>query len=70
MHQYGYYIRGEKVVLGTVDNNKLNQKQKEINHANKIDPASRWFIEPVSKPPLTKEAAEILAACFPKPREN
>ena len=45
MYQYGYYVAGEKVVLGTIGQSEFDGKQKEINWANKIDPGSRWFIE-------------------------
>ena len=45
MYQYGYYVAGEKVVLGTIGQSEFDGKQKEINWANKIDPDSRWFIE-------------------------
>lgn len=45
MYEYGYYVGGKRVVLGSVSDNMLEAKQREIKHANKIDPASRWFIE-------------------------
>ena len=48
MYQYGYYISGYKVILGTVSENEYLEKKKEIDWANKIDPESKWFIEAVS----------------------
>ncbi len=45
MYQYGYYVSGQKVILGTVSEGEYSGKKKEIDWANKIDPASKWFIE-------------------------
>jgi hypothetical protein len=47
--EFGYYLQGRKVILGTVPVNQAEGKQKEINYANKIDPESKWFIQEVAE---------------------
>ena len=48
MYQYGYYVSGQKVIIGTVSEDEYLGKKKEIDWANKINPESKLFIEPVS----------------------
>jgi hypothetical protein len=54
-YQYGYFVAGHKVILGFIEDDKLEQKQREINHANKIDAASSWFIELAATLPPAEE---------------
>ena len=49
MYRYGYFIDGQKVILGIIDVSELKTKEAEIRIANEFDPSSKWFIEPVDE---------------------
>jgi hypothetical protein len=55
MYEYGYFIAGQKIILGTIEENELETKSREINYDNKIDPISHWFVQKIQS---TKQEEE------------
>lgn len=55
--EYGYFVRGERMVLGSVSRSAYDKKAKEIQDANYVSrsvlpmsfDSTIWFIDPLTQ---------------------